>query len=137
MFSMGKSPDEVAAECRTSVATIKRVKGLIDERAEYMTKYYDLPTEVMAFGESYSFLKETGLDADTIYDAIIAYMEEKGSFPASRDKDRLLGMIARSSERVDHAIAELEGLAADGDTAEDGTDFELPARALEPGRQAP
>lgn len=134
MFSMGKSPEEVAAECRTSVATIKRVKGLIDERAEYMTRYYDLPTEVMAFGEAYSFLKETGLGIDTIFDAIVAYMEEKGSYPASRDKDRLLGMIAESSERIDHAIAELEGLTADGDPAEDRTDLQPTASALEPGR---
>jgi len=137
MFSMGKSLEEVAAECRASVATIKRVKGLIDERAEYMTKYYDLPTEVMAFGEAYSFLRGTGLEVDTIFDAIIAYMEEKGSYPASRDKDRLLGMIAQSSERIDHAIAELEGLAADGDPAEDRTDPQPAARALEPRRSAP
>lgn len=134
MFASGMSTDEVAAHCRRSPSVIKRIKGLIDERAEYMTKYYDLPTEVMAFGEAYSFLRGTGLDVDTIFDAIVGYMEEKGSYPASRDKDRLLGMIAESSERVESSISELEGLAADDDPAEDRSQPQPAARALEPGR---
>lgn len=133
MFASGTSLGEVAASCRIPLEKIKRVKGLIDERAEYMTKYYDLPTEVMAFGEEYSFLKGTGLDTDTIFGAIISYMEEKGSYPGSRDKERLLGMIAESSDRIQHAISELEGLAADDDPAEDRTDAPPAARALESG----
>lgn len=118
MIAAGHPLGEVAAICRMSENRIKRIKGVLDERAEYQSKYWDLPTEVMAFGEEYSFLKGLDLDAGTIYDAIIDYMEMKGSYPGRRDKERLLLMIEESSVQVEKSITELEELSADDNDPE-------------------
>ena len=115
LIASGHPIGEVAAMCRMEESRIKRIKGLLDERAEYHSRYWDLPTEVMAFGEEYSFLKSLGLTTGKIFDAIIDYMEIKGSHPDRRNKDRLLLTIDDSSVQIENSISELEDLAADDD----------------------
>jgi len=132
MLAADRSLEEVAAICRMPVTRIKRVKGLLDERAEYQSKYWELPTEVMAFGEEYGFLKSLGLDAATIYDAIVDYMELKGSYPTRRDKDRLLLTVEEDSVKVAQSIAELEELV-DEDPQSDLADVRPPPDPLGPG----
>ena len=132
LLSEDRSLEEVAAICRMEVSKIKRIKGVLDERAEYQSKYWDLPTEVMAFGEEYSFLKSLDLDPGTIYDAVIDYMESRGSYPGRRDKDRLLLMVEESSARVTKSITELEELA-DDDPQPNMADVRTPPDPGEPG----
>lgn len=108
----GRSLDLVAMEVGKDPSLIKRAKGLLDQRFEYMSKYFEIPNEVNAFAEQFRFLTfDRGIPKEKILESLLARSSEKGGSMNSRDKELFSGMIYESDQKIMDSIHKQEVLA--------------------------
>ena len=107
----GRPLDLVSRDLGKDVNLIRRAKGIIDQKIEYMFKYFEIPCEVNAFAEQFRFLSHArNIPKDKVLDAMISRCQEKGGNMSSRDKELLSGMIYECDRKIEHSISEQEAL---------------------------
>jgi len=108
---LGRPLELVARDLEKDVRVLKRAKGILDQRFEYMTKYFQIPCEVNAFAEQFRFLSvDRGVPVDRIVDAVALRCFEKGGEMSSRDRELVSEMIYKSDDKIADSISEQDAL---------------------------
>lgn len=128
----GKPLELVAAEVGKDVNLIRRAKGILDQKIEYATRYYELPCEVHAFAEEYRFLATLVPDQDKILAAVYDHVIKKGGRLNSRDKANISGMVYEADRKIEESVARQEDMSRDDTVPETSGDEATATSADQP-----
>ena len=108
LLDKGFTIDRIADIMQLDIDILKRLFGILDRKKSYITNYFEMPLEVLAFTEQFKFLQWLGIPASKVSDHVISYMESLEFSLPSRNKGLFERMIQESDKIISQIVAEQE-----------------------------
>jgi len=105
-LTIGVPINQVALALDIPINKIKKLNNLYNEKKNYYSKYFYIPTEAHAFAEEFKFLVHMGIPTDKIEEQILKiFIPRQETSETSRNKELLMRMINYGDEIISHVIA--------------------------------